>query len=110
MSEFGKYTSRPITVEAFKWDGASTTDEPQWFQDAVSGEGQEGLPQAEILPSGGVDIATMEGTMRANVGDWIIRGTEGEIYPCKDSVFRRKYELTDGGFERRASQLGGSDA
>ncbi|MDE2468687.1 MAG: hypothetical protein KGL35_08080 [Bradyrhizobium sp.] len=37
-------------------------------------------------------IATPEGVMTASEGDWIIRGTEGELYPCKDSVFRRKYE------------------
>lgn len=37
-------------------------------------------------------IGTLEGTMTANAGDWIIRGTEGELYPCKPSVFERKYE------------------
>lgn len=42
-------------------------------------------------------IATPEGEMRANFGDWIIRGTEGEFYPCKDSVFKRKYEPANEG-------------
>ena len=37
-------------------------------------------------------IDTLEGNMVARVGDWIITGTEGEKYPCKDSVFRAKYE------------------
>jgi hypothetical protein len=37
-------------------------------------------------------INTLEGTMRAEVGDWIIEGIEGEHYPCKDSIFRKTYE------------------
>ena len=38
------------------------------------------------------EIKTLEGTMRANDGDWVIKGVKGEIYPCKDSVFRLTYE------------------
>lgn len=37
-------------------------------------------------------IATLEGTMLAEPGDWIITGVEGEVYPCKDSIFRATYE------------------
>lgn len=37
-------------------------------------------------------IPTLEGTMRAGVGDWIIRGIKGELYPCKDDIFRATYE------------------
>ncbi len=40
-------------------------------------------------------VQTLEGDMHANPGDWLIKGTEGEYYPCKDSVFRRKYEPID---------------
>jgi hypothetical protein len=39
------------------------------------------------------EIRTLEGTMLASSGDWIIRDTEGELYPCKSSVFERQYEL-----------------
>lgn len=39
-----------------------------------------------------VDIETPEGTMHASPGDWIIRGVEGELYPCKPSVFKIVYE------------------
>jgi hypothetical protein len=39
-------------------------------------------------------IPTLEGAHLAREGDWIIRGTEGELYPCKPSVFARKYEPT----------------
>ena len=40
-------------------------------------------------------IETLEGTMKANVGDWIIKGVKGEIYPCKSDVFEMTYEEVD---------------
>jgi len=37
-------------------------------------------------------VTFLEGTMRANVGDWIIRGVKGELYPCKPDIFKATYE------------------
>jgi hypothetical protein len=37
-------------------------------------------------------ITTLEGTMRADLGDWIIRGVKGELYPCKPDIFDATYE------------------
>lgn len=34
-------------------------------------------------------IETLEGTMKGNAGDWLIRGVEGELYPCKDEIFKK---------------------
>ena len=39
-----------------------------------------------------LSIETLEGTMKANKGDWIIRGVKGELYPCKPDVFEMTYE------------------
>ena len=39
-----------------------------------------------------IDIATLEGVMHANIGDWIITGVKGERYPCKPDVFEKTYE------------------
>lgn len=36
---------------------------------------------------------TLEGDMRANIGDFIIKGLKGEFYPCKPEIFHMKYEL-----------------
>ena len=41
-------------------------------------------------------IETLEGTMKANKGDWIIKGVKGELYPCKPDVFEETYEKVDG--------------
>ena len=42
-----------------------------------------------------LDIQTLEGTMHADVGDYIITGVKGETYPCKPDIFEQTYELVD---------------
>jgi len=37
-------------------------------------------------------IKTLEGDMRANIGDWIIQGVNGEVYPCKPDIFHKTYD------------------
>jgi hypothetical protein len=39
-----------------------------------------------------IEIETLEGTMAANIGDWVIRGVAGEFYPCRDDIFAETYE------------------
>ena len=40
-----------------------------------------------------IEIKTLEGTMKADVGDWIITGVKGEKYPCKPDIFEATYDL-----------------
>lgn len=40
----------------------------------------------------GIEIRTLEGTMLADEGDWIIRGVKGELYPCKPDIFEATYD------------------
>jgi len=50
---------------------------------------------------GYVDIRTLEGVMRADPGDWIIRGVRGELYVCKPDIFAETYEpVANDGTER----------
>ncbi len=39
-----------------------------------------------------LEIPTLEGVMQANVGDWIIKGVNGEFYPCKPDIFAKTYD------------------
>jgi len=39
-----------------------------------------------------ISIETLEGTMTGEIGDWIIRGILGELYPCKPGIFEATYE------------------
>lgn len=49
-------------------------------------------PHYAVMVDGGIEITTLEGTMRAVPGDWIIRGVKGEVYPCKPDIFQATYE------------------
>jgi hypothetical protein len=55
---------------------------------------------------GHVEINTLEGVMRGEVGDWIIRGVNGEFYPCKPDIFEKTYEPVKGQDDGQASYAG----
>lgn len=86
-----KYKSKPVVIDAFQWTGdQSQTEDPIWIIEALkTGEvyfENEGTPQVVMC------IKTLEGTMTAQRGDYIIKGTAGELYPCKPDIFEFKYE------------------
>lgn len=49
-------------------------------------------PPSRTLHSAYISIQTLEGIMRANLGDWIIKGVKGELYPIKPDIFAESYE------------------
>ena len=87
-----KFRKKPVVIEAFMY---ALHVEPKWFIEAERRGDIEpfwdGSTEGVHRPDG-VEIKTLEGTMRAHVGDWIIRGVKGEIYPCKDDIFWATYE------------------
>lgn len=46
----------------------------------------------------GIKISTLEGEMTASIGDWIIKGINGEFYPCKPDIFEKTYKKVDSDF------------
>lgn len=86
-----KYRKRPVVVEAFLWTGdIEQTEDPVWIVEAIH-RGQVSFHKrgAETTV---MNITTLEGVMTAIPGDWIIKGIEGEIYPCKPEIFAASYE------------------
>lgn len=84
-----KYRSKPVVIEieAIKFLDSSSFDEMSkaW--------GKYFTNKCHYNPlMNSIIVNTLEGDMRSNPGDWIIYGTLGEFYPCKDEVFRQKYE------------------
>ena len=89
-----KYKKKPVIVEAFQLNERGLVEE-DWFWDAVSENkiktytfGKHSAPALCV-------IETLEGTMTAKTGDYIIRGIQGEIYPCKAKIFEQTYEEVD---------------
>jgi len=82
-----KYRKKPVEIEAFRFQ----IDEvmPDWFASRVSNN------TIITHEDGTCDIETLEGTMKANKGDYIILGVIHEVYPCKPDIFEKTYERTD---------------
>lgn len=90
-----KFRKKPVTVEAMRYDGTPDTASPiiGWaLEHDVSirywCENGEGCRKDMHV----LRVSTLEGTMTANPGDWIIRGVAGEFYPCKPDIFAATYE------------------
>lgn len=80
-----QYRKKPIVIEAWQVS-ANMNDCPEWFTDEIG---------KSVRSTGGMPIwfiKTLEGEMRADPGDWIIRGVKGELYPCKPDIFADSYD------------------
>jgi len=83
-----KYRKRPVVIDAFHWTGdPDQAEDVGWIFKAM----EEGTVIIEY-PWPNMIINTLEGQMTAHAGDWIIRGVQGEIYPCRDDIFKATYE------------------
>jgi len=80
-----KFRKKPVVIEAVQWTGDN------------GGELREFVGEALIWSPTVCEftIHTLEGYMRADKGDWIIRGIKGEFYPCKPDIFAATYEPAD---------------
>lgn len=89
-----KYKKKPVIIEAFKWTGdINQTEEPDWIVRAIM-NGTVFFPNKETEEVK-LCINTLEGTMTANRGDYIIQGINGELYPCKPDIFDKTYEVIE---------------
>ena len=88
----GKYRKKPVVIEAVQYKGQSIT-----ILDFCTEAECASLMfrPAEYVVDRKVIIATLEGNMEASYGDWIIRGVNGELYPCKPDIFAKTYEPVD---------------
>lgn len=81
-----KYRKTPVEIEAFLYDGNNAAD----VEEALGCTFNEGVIRRK---DGKLPIKTLEGTILASPGDYIIKGVKGEIYPCKPDIFNITYEL-----------------
>lgn len=96
-----KFRKKPVVIDAWKFDPSLPyTDLPKWLPLEWFGEeivpepvlGDRGIEIKRRRGSPVIQIQTLEGTMTARIGDYIIRGVKGEIYPCKPDIFEATYE------------------
>ncbi|AOD23818.1 hypothetical protein IM25_21385 [Rhodococcus sp. p52] len=91
-----RYRKKPVEIEARQWDGTA-----ERFAELQEWGGLDTfVVECTATSTGGGDprwlerliVPTLEGQMRADIGDWIIRGVKGEFYPCKPDIFEATYE------------------
>jgi len=89
----GLFRKKPVTIEARKFTGevSSSAQIVEWAEYFGTGISSE-LDDSDCIV---LRIPTMEGTMTAAAGDWIIRGVKDEFYPCKPDIFRATYEAVE---------------
>ena len=89
-----KFRKKPIVIEAFKWTGDhNQTEDPVWICDKI--RSKEVYFRNDRTPDVLLIVRTLEGEMIANLGDWIIQGVKGEVYPCKPDIFEATYERVE---------------
>ena len=91
-----KYVKKPVIIEAFQYDGDLKGTNgfyiPTWAEAAY----EQGVmfydslePDTEPCE---LFIKTLEGVHHVSVGDYVIQGVKGELYPCKPDIFEMTYE------------------
>lgn len=85
-----KYCKKPVVIEAVQFNG-EMTNELKCFLDKA----RYTFYNLQTTRGSVLEIDTLEGTMRASEGDYIIRGVRGEYYPCKPDIFKETYYKVD---------------
>ncbi|CAG5864428.1 TPA: hypothetical protein ACUOEK_001850 [Streptococcus pneumoniae] len=82
-----KYKKKPVVIEAIRFIGSNYE------------EVREFIGQNTLCSDLSIVISTLEGDMVAQKGDYIIKGVQGEFYPCKPDIFNATYEVVSEAFE-----------
>lgn len=80
-----KYRKKPVVIEAVQWTGDNLEEVMNFLQQR----------SAFKHNNSGVEIRTLEGSLYASSGDYVIKGIQGEFYPCKPSIFEATYEKVE---------------
>ena len=101
-----KYRKKPVVIETMRFDASSyraMTEVARWCGGRICSASccpccrvrsrSEAKASDRTDVAYWLDIPTLEGVMKASPGDYIIRGVQGEFYPCKPNIFEDSYEV-----------------
>lgn len=88
----GKYRKKPIVIEALEWSGDNLLEIIKFTGQNTSASHLKWEDYERLVREEGLKIFNSEGTLKASIGDWIIKGVNGEVYPCPADVFEQTYE------------------
>ena len=79
-----QYSKKPVTIEAIQLTDDNHSEIIQWLSSYNV--------EAHTLKSTELYIETLEGVMKASIGDYIIKGVKDEFYPCREDIFKMTYD------------------
>ena len=82
------FETKPCVIEAIQFTGENFDEIIQFTEGKASKRIMNDIPY--------IRIETLEGTIIAGEGSYIIRGLQGEYYPCVEKIFLQKYQLATG--------------
>ena len=83
-----KYRKKPVVIDAVKFEDTAAC------ADALA-DLEHGSPCKLFVVGQELEVQTLEGLMKAQLGDYIIRGVKGELYPCKPDIFEATYDRVE---------------
>ena len=90
-----KFRKKPVIIEAMQWTDNTKEilefcgNQCLYFVDDAAWQVQKGIPHESLT------IYTLEGSMKASRNDFIIKGVNGEFYPCKPDIVKKTYEKVE---------------
>lgn len=97
-----KYKKKPVEIEAIQFE-----DTPERVCEIAAFLGGDLRVNYEDKDNPYIPIETLEGTMKASVGDYIIKGVKGEFYPCKPDIFEATYYCVGTPLDRMEMEIDG---
>lgn len=92
-----KYIKKPVEIEAIQWTGKNIKEVMKFIGSEFSYRDNLNYVTKKFsyyCTTNNLSINTLEGSMKANVNDYIIKGVNGEFYPCKPDIFEKTYDKT----------------
>ena len=91
-----RYRKKPVVIDAIQWTGINLSEIKMFVGDKleyniIDTAWEVGKGRPCVL----MKIKTLEGKMEASEGDYIIKGVNGEFYPCKPDIFEKTYEKAE---------------
>ena len=88
-----KYVKKPVEIEALLYDGFNISEVKEFIGESCQIDIYDSAWEVGHGPAiANVTIHTLEGDMHVSIGDFIIKGVQGEFYPCKPDIFEQTYQ------------------
>ena len=79
-----QYSKKPVAIEAIQLTNKNHSEIIEWLSSYNV--------ESYTLNSSEFYVKTLEGDMKANIGDYIIKGVKNEFYPCREDIFKMTYD------------------